>query len=199
MLTLSIICLGVYMQVCDPSSGLVPLQTCEQGEGILSLLPDLADRQLSFLPMFLFQIISSDAYRSSFLANISQWKTRMLDGDTECHLEKAFIDLLPEPFVSFFFESFWDLLYFCDKGIVVVSAMFWKKYLGELFSPVLRMQTWLLVSEQSLKQVVKCWATWIWAPPELMEDFGTVHMVPVGCSMHPWHHKFEGILHQEEK
>lgn len=51
----------------------------------------------------------------------------MLDGDTECHLEKAFIDLLPEPFVSFFFETFWDLLYFCDKGIVVVSAMFLKK------------------------------------------------------------------------
>lgn len=44
MLMLSIICLGVYMQVCDPSSGLVPLQTCEQGEGILSLLPNLADR-----------------------------------------------------------------------------------------------------------------------------------------------------------
>lgn len=33
------------MQVCDPSSGLVHLQTCEQGEDILSLLPDLADRQ----------------------------------------------------------------------------------------------------------------------------------------------------------
>ena len=32
-----------------------------------------------------------------------------------------------------------------------------------------------------------------------MEDSGTVHTVPVGCSMHPWHHKFEGILHKEEK
>ena len=28
---------------------------------------------------------------------------RILDGDAESHLENAFIGLLPEPFVSFFF------------------------------------------------------------------------------------------------
>lgn len=32
-----------------------------------------------------------------------------------------------------------------------------------------------------------------------MEDLGTVYMVHAGCSMHPQHHKFEGILHKEEE
>lgn len=32
-----------------------------------------------------------------------------------------------------------------------------------------------------------------------MEDLGTEHTVPVGCSMFPWHRKFEGILQKEEK
>lgn len=43
---------------------------------------------------------------------------RVLDGGTKCHWEKAFIGLLPEPL------NLCDLVCFCEKVFVMVSATF---------------------------------------------------------------------------
>lgn len=49
-----------------------------------------------------------------------------------------------------------------EKVIVRVIAVFpgkkKKEYAGEVFSLVMRRQTWLWMNEQSLKQIIKCWA-----------------------------------------
>lgn len=86
----------------------------------------VSDYLLRFIQVFL---------RSKHLAvkDLIALYPRILDGDTEFHSEKAFIGLLPEPFVSFSFKPS-GILHTFEKVIVTVSATLLKKMPWRAFS-----------------------------------------------------------------